>query len=131
MNAFHKLVARILIVTITCLSGPMMQAQAGIVSTDQVGAQPGATTSRATLETLLARDDVRSLLQKHGVSYEQAKSRVAALSDEEAATMAAKLDSLPAGGDGILGTAVFIFIVLLITDILGFTKVFSFTRSIK
>jgi hypothetical protein len=31
----------------------------------------------------------------------------------------------------ILGAIVLVFIVLLITDILGYTKVFPFTRSIK
>ncbi|WP_367187996.1 PA2779 family protein, partial [Sulfuricurvum sp. RIFOXYD12_FULL_44_77] len=38
-----------------------------------------------------------------------------------------------AGGDGgsIIGAIVFIFIVLLITDILGLTKVFNFTRSVR
>jgi hypothetical protein len=31
----------------------------------------------------------------------------------------------------VIGTIVFIFVVLLITDILGFTKIFPFTRSIR
>jgi len=30
-----------------------------------------------------------------------------------------------------LGVLVFIFIVLLVTDILGFTKVFNFTKSAR
>ena len=41
---------------------------------------------------------------------------------------------MPAGGDGIgalVGAAVLIFLVLLLTDILGFTHVFPFTKSIK
>ena len=41
-----------------------------------------------------------------------------------------QIDSAPAGA-GIIETAVFVFLVLLVTDILGFTKVFSFTRSIR
>ena len=40
------------------------------------------------------------------------------------------LDQMPAGGE-IIGILFTIFIVLLVTDILGFTKVFPFTRSIK
>jgi hypothetical protein len=62
------------------------------------------------------------------------KARVAALSDEEVAQLAAKIDSLPVGADAgasIIGALVLIFIVLLITDILGVTKVFPFTRPIK
>ena len=54
-----------------------------------------------------------------------------ALSDEEVLQLAARLDSLPAGGDGFIGALVFVFLVLLITDIIGLTKVFPFTRPIK
>ena len=39
-------------------------------------------------------------------------------------------DELPAGGD-LLGAAVLIFLVLLFTDIMGYTKVFPFTRSAR
>jgi hypothetical protein len=42
-------------------------------------------------------------------------------------TLAAKIDELPAGGDA-LGLLVFVFIVLLITDILGFTDIFPFVK---
>jgi hypothetical protein len=38
---------------------------------------------------------------------------------------------LPAGGTDLLGVLLFVFIVLLITDILGFTKVFPFTKPIQ
>ena len=31
----------------------------------------------------------------------------------------------------VIGVIVFIFVLLLITDILGFTKIFPFTRSIR
>jgi hypothetical protein len=45
-------------------------------------------------------------------------------------TLAANMDQLPAGGDG-LGLLVFLFIVLLITDILGFTNIFPFVKHPK
>lgn len=54
---------------------------------------------------------------------------MASLSDAELAKISQALEQLPAGGDGIgavIGAAVLIFVVLLITDILGFTHVFSF-----
>ena len=68
------------------------------------------------------------------MSAEEAKARVAALSDDEARRLAAKLDSLPAGGGGfetVLWIGFLVFVILLITDILGFTKVFPFTRPAK
>jgi hypothetical protein len=62
------------------------------------------------------------------VSREQARARVAALSDAEAAELAARIDELPAGGIDVLGVALIVFLVLLLTDILGYTKIFPFTR---
>jgi hypothetical protein len=73
-------------------------------------------------------------LQAHGVSIEQAKARVIALSNAEAAQLAAQIDSLPAGGSAagaLIGAVLIVFLVLLLTDILGFTKVFPFTKPIK
>jgi hypothetical protein len=55
---------------------------------------------------------------------------VAALTDEEARQLAGQVDSLPAGGD-VLGVLLTVFLVLLITDILGFTKIFPFTRPVR
>lgn len=99
-----------------------------LIGAEQVTQQ---TAGRALLEQTLQRADVVSALQARGVSVEAARARVAALTDEEAAHVAAQIDSAPAGADGVLGTIVFIFVLLLITDILGFTKIFPFTRSIR
>jgi len=78
----------------------------------------------------------RSEVQKHlvawGVNPDEAKARVDCLSDQEIERISARIDQLPSGG-GALGTvveaALIIFIVLLITDILGFTDVFAFVKS--
>ena len=89
-----------------------------------------AAAQRASATQLLERADVQARLQAHGVSAADVKARVAAMSDQEATELAARIDSLPAGGD-ILGAIVLIFLVLLLTDILGFTKIFPFTRPIR
>jgi hypothetical protein len=101
-------------------------AQAVMLATD--GAL--ATAQHASVDRLLERADVQARLQAYGVSVADVKARVAAMTDQEAADLAARIDSLPAGGD-ILGAIVLIFLVLLLTDILGFTKIFPFTRPIK
>jgi hypothetical protein len=82
---------------------------------------------------LFDRADVRAELERRGVSATEAKKRIDALSDDEVEHLAGRLDSLPAGGDveGVLWIAFLVFLVLLVTDILGFTKVFSFTRPAK
>lgn len=101
-----------------------------MISTDQHQAVNAADSGQARLTAALGHPDVVAQLEKMGVSAQEAKQRVAALTDTEAAGLADKMETLPAGAD-ILGTLGAIFIVLLITDILGFTKVFPFTRSMR
>jgi hypothetical protein len=119
--------------TITALVfvGFTQSVQAAIVSTEQVVTAAAAEQNRAKVAATFERADVQAELQKMGVSTDEARARVAAMSDAEAALVANKIDSLPAGGDGIVGAIVFIFVLLLVTDILGLTKVFPFTRSMR
>jgi len=126
MSRFRRMVAGAVIV---CLgsTGLVLPAQAGIVSTEALV----AGTQQERLAGLLERSEVRARLLAYGVSPAQAQERVAALSDEEAAQLAAQLDALPAGGMDALGVALFVFLVLLFTDIMGYTKVFPFTRSMR
>jgi hypothetical protein len=86
---------------------------------------------RERILTVLERADVQAQLQVYGVSPGDVKARVAALTDGEAAELAARIDELPAGGVSILGVALIVFLVLLLTDILGYTKVFPFTKPMK
>ena len=110
---------------VTCLLGLSMpfQAQAAIVTTDQIA----ASGERARVQSMLDRADVQSKLQSMGVKSTDVQARVDAMSDQEVAQLAGKIDSLPAGGDGFLGALVFIFVLLLVTDLLGLTHVFPFT----
>lgn len=119
-----------------CLSfaGFMHSAQATLVSTEQVAASEGVTSAaeqRAHVNQLLNRADVAAALQERGIDMAQAQARIAALTDAEVAHLSHTLDTAPAGASDVLGTIVFIFLLLLITDILGFTKIFPFTRSIR
>jgi hypothetical protein len=121
-SLFRKLVACLLIVA--------LPAQAGLVSTESVAAAGG----RERVAAFLERADVQVQMEALGVSPQDVKSRVAALSDAEVANLAGRIDTLPAGGDGVgavLGVALLIFVILLLTDILGLTKVFPFTRSVR
>lgn len=90
-----------------------------------------ATEAREQVMTWMQRDDVRQQMSRLGVSAEQAGERVAALSDDEVRDLAGKLDQARVAGNGVIGAIVFVFLVLLVTDILGLTKVFPFTRSIR
>jgi hypothetical protein len=105
--------------------------QAAIIGTEQIHAANNAEQSRAKIAAALARPDVAAQLEKMGVKPADAQQRVAALTDAEAAKLAGQVDTLPAGGDGIIGALLLIFFVLLVTDILGLTKVFPFTHKAR
>ncbi|HEX4583207.1 MAG TPA: PA2779 family protein [Burkholderiaceae bacterium] len=126
---------RKIIATASCAlmlgAGLPLPARAALIGSDQLLQQN--STARATISGFLARAEVRRELAARGVNPADVQARVSALSDEEARDLAARIDQLPAGGDGVgdvLGALVLIFVILLITDILGWTKVFPFTRPI-
>lgn len=107
---------------------------AQIVSTGAVIGQPTAVSSKEKLVQIISRADVAKRFQEMGVDSKVIEARIASMTDEEASKMAHQIDTLPAGADAggaIIGAIVLIFIVLLITDILGVTKVFNFTEPIN
>lgn len=122
--------SRALMFSMLSLSLWAPNVQAGMISSEQVIASQHAQFEREHLRKIFDRQDVREQLQARGLDVDAARARVDALTDDEVANINGRLDSLPAGGD-IIGTVVFLFLVLLVTDILGFTKVFPFTKSIQ
>jgi len=132
MNSFKKFVSTALIVCITAAGLPF-GAQARMVSTEEITAPAALSSSTATRDKVnqfLARDDVRQAMLGQGVTSQAAQERVAAMSDAEVSQLAGRIDQAPAGGD-VLGILFTVFIVLLVTDIMGLTKVFPFTRSVR
>ncbi|MBZ0096637.1 MAG: PA2779 family protein [Sulfuricella sp.] len=131
MNSrFMRMTSRLLIASVLGLGLPLQSAYAGLVGTDKVAVSAQSQSERERIRSFLDREDVRNELQAQGIDVNTAKARVDALTDEEVQKVAGKLDKMPAGGE-IIGILFTIFIVLLVTDILGFTKVFPFTRSVK
>lgn len=118
------------VITTLLFAGFTQTVQASIISTGQVVTSAAAQQNRAKITAALDRADVQAELQKMGVTPEEARARVAALTDAETASIVHRVDAIQAGGDGIVGALVFIFVLLLVTDIIGLTKVFPFTRSL-
>jgi len=121
--------SRVVMASMLSMSVWMPGAQASMVSGEQVIASQSVQHDRERLRSLFERADVREQLLARGVDASSAQARIDALTDSEVASIAGKLDSLPAGGD-VIDALIFVFLVLLVTDILGFTKVFPFTRAI-
>lgn len=136
MTTFRKLsrfLAMPVALTMFLNLGALPAARAAMVPTDQVIEQGSATSDQERVKSFLAREDVRHQLEALGVDPDDAAARVAGLSDSEVNKIVNRLDELPAGQDAfgtIVGAAVLIFIVLLITDILCFTSVYPFTKCV-
>jgi len=90
--------------------------------------------ARDHLKTLISKNDIKNALISQGIDPDEAKARVDNLSDSEVIEVAGKIEQLPAGGGvfgALIGAALIVFLVLLLTDILGYTDVFPFVKSQK
>jgi len=126
-----KPVSILLTICMLLLSLPHKSAFAGMIETETVLDATRSQEARDFLNRILAREDVRASLVAQGIDSLEAKARVDSLSDAEAVSLADQIEELPAGGSalGILvGALLIVFIVLLITDILGYTDVFPFVK---
>lgn len=126
-----KPVSVIVIISMLLLVVPYQPCLAALIGTETVLDAAREHEARQNVDRILEREDVQKVLRAQGISAEEAKARVKALSDAEVVGLAEKLDQLPAGGDAlgsILFAAIFVFVVLLVTDILGYTDVFPFVK---
>lgn len=110
------------------LIAPTVQAK--MIGTAVVVEQEQVELQRSELKRLLARDDIKNQLVAWGVDPRDAQDRVDSLNAQEVELMSQRMEELPAGG-GVLGAVVFVFLVLLVTDILGFTNIFPFVRGVN
>ena len=130
-NLFGRMVVRLMAAVMVVVSMPIGYAQAGMVTTDQVLDAAQLEQTREQVIEFLAREDVRQQMEALGVDPDEASARAANMTDAEVMQIAGQLEQLPAGQDAlgaILGAIVIIFVVLLVTDILGLTNIFPFVR---
>ncbi len=103
-------------------------AQAEMLSTEAAISKYAQHADRDFLLSELERQEIRDGLIAQGVDPNEAERRLKSLSNEEIASIVAQMENETAGGSSIVGALVTIFIILLVTDLLCLTKVFSFTR---
>ncbi len=131
MRNFKKLVATAMAVLMVMNVAPIGLAQAKMVTTDQILEHADPGSDRERVESFILREDVQRQLVLQGINPEEAASRVASLSNGEIQQIAGRLDELPAGEGGVgavVGAILIIFLVLLITDLMGLTDVFPFVK---
>jgi hypothetical protein len=122
----YPLIALFLFTTV-----PLVPARAALIGTEDVLQLPDVSADREKVARFLERQDVRQQLASLGVNPKEVDARVAALSDQEIARIAGKIDQMPAGQGAVavvIIAALIIFLALLITDILGLTDVFPFVK---
>ena len=113
---------------------PYQPLLAAMVPTEVTNYDNKAEEARDHLKSLILRSDIRKSLLSQGIDPDEAKIRVESLSDSEAIAVADQIEQLPAGASAvgaIIGAALIVFLVLLATDILGYTDVFPFVNKHK
>jgi hypothetical protein len=109
---------------------PMLPAQAAMIGNEQVVNQSLSVQTRDSLRQLFEQDTARQQLQAWGVSPDQINTRINSLTDAELARINQQAGDLNAGGN-ILGILLVIFIVFVITDVIGATDIFPFIHPVK
>ena len=116
------------------IATPYQTLLAAMVPTEATIYQIKAQEARDHLKTLISKNDIKRSLISQGIDPMEAKARVDSLSDSEVIEVADKIEQLPAGGGAfgaVIAASVIVFLVLLLTDILGYTDVFPFVKSQK
>ena len=116
------------------IATPYQPLLAAMVPTEAIIYKNNAQDARDHLKTLISRNDIKNALISQGIDPDEAKARVDSLSDSEVIEVGDKIEQLPTGGGvfgALIGAALIVFLVLLLTDILGYTDVFPFVKSQK
>ncbi|WP_400085281.1 PA2779 family protein [Yoonia sp. R78084] len=130
LNLSKKGIAIALSAQMVLATQAVTMAQAEMLGTDAAISKYTALANRNALMDEMQRDEVRAEIEALGVDPAEAEARLAALSDTEIATMLTQMENDSAGAD-IVGTLFTIFVILLVTDLLCFTRFFNFTRCVR
>lgn len=128
MALFHRIVTLILSLLLIC--APISQAQAAIIANAQLIDQVQQANDKDAFLQTINRVDVQEQLLGMGVKTADLESRISQMTQQEIAQLNQQINELPAGGD-VLGVLVIIFIVFVITDVIGATDIFPFIHPVK
>ena len=126
-----KPVSVVMTILVLLLLVPYQSVFAVMIGTETVIDMARGQEARDYLNRMMMREDVQAAVTSYGITPLEAKARLDTLSDAEIMRIYNQIEQLPAGGSdlGVAFIAVgVIFILLFITDLLGYTDVFTFTR---
>jgi len=127
-------ISMVLVMSMVWISFPHAYVSAAIIGTEAVADFLRGQQARSHIQSVLARAEVQTILIEQGVNIEEATYRISSLTDAEAIRLADEIDKLPAGGDGLSALVIaslIVFLVLLVTDIAGYTDIFPFVKKVK
>ena len=128
MNLLRRSTAIFLSILLALM--PLLPAQAAMIGNDQIVNQGLSHQTRDGLQQLFEQETAQQQLQAWGVNPDQIKSRIDSLTDAELARINQQVNDLQAGGD-VLGILLVIFLVFVITDIIGATDIFPFIHPVN
>ena len=102
-------------------------AMAGMVGNTAILAQ---SAERQSLIQQLQQAEVREQLLSMGVQPEAVELRIQQLSDAEIAQLNRQIAEAPAGS-GVVELVVLVFLVFVITDVIGATDIFPFIHPVN
>lgn len=120
-----------LILSMLLIIMPMAPLQAAIIGNEALINQAPSALTRDNMQELLGQESARQQMQAWGISPELITARINRLTDAELARINQETDTLKAGGTNVLGVLLIIFIVFVITDVIGATNIFPFIHPVK
>lgn len=128
MKTFKKLISALLSIALIGMS--LNHANAALVTNKEVINHVQADNARLSIIQTIQRSDVKAQLRAMGVNPADIESRVNLMTAEEVEMLSRHMDELPVGGD-VLGVILIVFIVFVITDVIGATDIFPFIKPVN
>jgi len=125
-----KRLSLILLPTFVWMTSLSAHVSAAMVSTESKIELTQQSLQRDQLLQLVQQQEARAALERFGVAPEHVEKRIASMTADELAQFNHQLESLPAGGNGIIGVVLFIFVMLVVLDLLGATNIFPVIKPI-
>jgi hypothetical protein len=130
-RATAKPVSWFLVILMIVILTPCQTVFAKMITAETVLDAGRASDARTYVQSVLSREDVKAALAAQGIDVREAIMRTRALSDAEILAIADRMERLPAGGgtgETLIIVSLIVFVVLLVTDIMGYTDIFPFVR---
>ena len=124
-NSLQRFGVVVISLSLINLGTPVI-ANAGIIGTQTVIEAGQRDADLATIHAGLGRAEVRQQFAALGVDANLVETRLATLTDAEIATLADRMEQMPAGGD-LLAVIGVVFVILLILELVGVIDIFKKT----